>query len=520
MKLEHKLTFPLERQSLVAWLISTVATVVITIYTSGLVFLTQTLSIRRSLGKAQMLTVTHHTVAAWWGIGSALASVFHSTPSISAVLPVFAYLAGILALHITSPALFVVQVFNSTVPVTVQTHGIPTFGFSGYQPSSPEARIDSWHSPLLYAEGALYYLPFVNSSSPTLGLERGMLYDVLDYSDSATGSATVDAVQFNMTCGYYADPVVNTTAYTITILGSDYGLSSPEIGIISTLSTPEQVFPGGSFSVFMGSALFYSTVPIVDSAGNTGPLMDIPWMAGAKVQSFRCSIGLVNQSITVDSQSRVLSSPAAAQKVSSLWSPFQDTGNKTASAGPYDTFANDVLHRTFQPQPHCARVTHMHHPASIQRCASRACSFDVLNSLEPNGPPPVDISLLQGNTVLFADNIDARLDANMSFIYKPTHIGQIIAGAVVSGALFLLSLQCSMFRRTTAGDEEIISGMDPLHIIWLYRNHPELEAELEQVVDPTASNLRKAGMVRTRLAGPRVTLGPCHWQSQTTARPS
>jgi hypothetical protein len=43
-----------------------------------------------------------------------------------------------------------------------------------------------------------------------------------------------------------------------------------------------------------------------------------------------------------------------------------------------------------------------------------------------------------------------------------------------------------------------------MHAIWLYRNHPELELLLEQVAHPTDYNLRRVGMVSTRLVGHRL----------------
>ncbi|KAJ7614516.1 hypothetical protein FB45DRAFT_255097 [Roridomyces roridus] len=547
MEIEHKITFPLSQQSLVAWLISTVATVFITIYTAGLLFLTQTLSIKRSLRKTQMLTVTHDTFAAWQGLGSALSSVWHRT-SFSAVVPIFLYLTGILALHITSPALFTVQVFNSTVPVQVTTQGIPTFAFSGYNVSSPKARMDPLFSPLTYAQAAFSYLPFVNSSPPALGLEGGMLYNVLNTTDSGTGNATVDSVQLNMTCGYFSDPVVNSTAPVtgeIGLLGSEYVPSYTDIGIISTLQYDSWIRNNFSSDWFFASStVFYSTVPISDSAGNTGPLVDISSITGpgsaAKVQIFGCSLGLVNTSVTIDSKSRILPDERAFQKDSSVWSPFQGS-LKYESTDPYDVLANDwdswyiamPASRIYQatdensdaPQPFDEKyfavtvadmffierlslnstgssvTLHEFEEALAELVASMywtlghvAPPFDSLPmGWEDNGSPPVEVSLLQGNTLFFADSVEARFDANMAFI---------ILGTVVSGVLFLLSLHFSVFRTTE--DEEIISGMGPLHIIWLYRNHPELEEQLEQVVDPTTSNLRKAGMVRTRLAGPKV----------------
>ncbi|KAF7333175.1 hypothetical protein MVEN_02383300 [Mycena venus] len=54
-----------------------------------------------------------------------------------------------------------------------------------------------------------------------------------------------------------------------------------------------------------------------------------------------------------------------------------------------------------------------------------------------------------------------------------------------------------------SANQSSIDGTGLLHAIWLYRNHPELEDLLEQVEHPTKDNLRDAGMVRTRLVGPR-----------------
>jgi hypothetical protein len=45
----------------------------------------------------------------------------------------------------------------------------------------------------------------------------------------------------------------------------------------------------------------------------------------------------------------------------------------------------------------------------------------------------------------------------------------------------------------------------------MYRNHPELDALLEQVEHPTDDNLRAAGLVQTRLVG---ELGQKEWRSE------
>jgi hypothetical protein len=68
--------------------------------------------------------------------------------------------------------------------------------------------------------------------------------------------------------------------------------------------------------------------------------------------------------------------------------------------------------------------------------------------------------------------------------------------------LFLLSLQYSFFSKSHKHETgNIIDGTGVLQAMWLYRNHPELEIQLNQVYNPTETNLREAGMVRTRLVG-------------------
>jgi hypothetical protein len=43
--------------------------------------------------------------------------------------------------------------------------------------------------------------------------------------------------------------------------------------------------------------------------------------------------------------------------------------------------------------------------------------------------------------------------------------------------------------------------MGMLHVFWLFRNHPKIADQLEQVEEPTTRNLRAAGMIRVRLLG-------------------
>jgi hypothetical protein len=96
-----------------------------------------------------------------------------------------------------------------------------------------------------------------------------------------------------------------------------------------------------------------------------------------------------------------------------------------------------------------------------------------------------------------------------TFLSSSTDAKQISAGLAASIAL-LLSLPHSIFhifhRDTSTKEVETNAALDGtgiLHTIWMYRNHPELTAILEQVKHPPDNNLRDAAMAKARLVGGR-----------------
>ncbi|KAJ6492145.1 hypothetical protein C8R45DRAFT_191925 [Mycena sanguinolenta] len=540
MEIEHRVIFSLDNQPFLSWLITNIATIFITIYSAALIFLTQTLSLKRFLRQTQMLAATHDTIAAWRGIGSALVSVLNQRPftdSIFGVGSVFLYLASILVLHNTSPVLLSVQTFDSESSLPVTTQSLPNFTFSNYNPSSLDARLNVLHSPLLYAQGSLFFLPFLNSSAPTLGLHAGSLYDVLEYN-AGTGNTTVEATGMNMNCGYLADPVVNSSVGSINILGTDYGLGYTELGIISTLSQHIPFQENVTVPPFLGSALFYSTVPIFDTNGDVGPLVNITGITDgvgvSNIQIFRCSLEPIKQSAIIDAQSHVLAIDVI-NKTSSAWKPFQGTSENStdADSSPYNTledyweswysampFSNiprsygadlditvsemfliEELNLALFNSSGFTNITlHQFESALSELVASMYWTMGhipplpgyVPTSSDGIGPPPVKVSLIQGTAEVTQSVFKARLDSSTS---------EIIVGGVASAILLLLSLQFVVLREKTEREDDVITGMGMLHTIWLYRNHPQLETTLEQVIHPTDVNLRKAGMVQTRLAG-------------------
>ena len=81
---------------------------------------TQELALQRELHMPQTLTAIHDKSVAWFGLGSALYSLWRQRAVSAALWGVFAvaaYLAAISALHFSIPALFSLQPFSGAVDV-------------------------------------------------------------------------------------------------------------------------------------------------------------------------------------------------------------------------------------------------------------------------------------------------------------------------------------------------------------------------------------------------------------------
>lgn len=104
-------------------------------YSALLVFVTQTLSTRRSLQIDQVLTATHDNAAAWAGVGAAISHLWLQKPiparaSMIGVITAALYLSTILGLHITTSSLFSLVTVNSTRSFGAPTYSLPSFSGS------------------------------------------------------------------------------------------------------------------------------------------------------------------------------------------------------------------------------------------------------------------------------------------------------------------------------------------------------------------------------------------------------
>ncbi|KAJ7488338.1 hypothetical protein FB451DRAFT_1227035 [Mycena latifolia] len=587
--LEHRAVFPLSYQKIASFVITATTTTFGTVYSALLVFITQRLSMRRSLQMDQTLTATHDTAEAWSGIGSALGHVWHQRTvpaSVMGVVGVFLYLGNILVLHITTPVLFSLETFNSSRSIPVATQSLPTLNYSVYDLGNAMDSFIALSDLILDNVQSLVFLPSVVGSETTLGLYQGTLYDVLDIN-TGIGNATVNATGFNITCGYPTDVDIQfvTTGYsgvwaptldsggswTLTLDGglSNYSIPSTAPGIIALPAL-------GSFQKTVNSIVLYSTIPIIDSNGNQGMRVNlIPPMNSSvsSIQILRCSQSLVPQIAVVDALSRQIYPDSATpkfRKTTSAWLPYTGPADESSLELNF-TVGNPLINTWAQwysmmptsvdfvldvnsAQTNLASVADLCQvedlhllPANRSDAPSSVALHDLENTLSKivasmfwtlgHNPPKHGVSIVPAseNTtgasmyLGFGDAVHTPIflagNASVTELSAQTRLDlNIIAVGTGLGAsvfLLLLSLPTSLFLTATKngqGENVTIDGTGMLHAIWLYRNHPELQAALDQVEHPTNKNLRKAGMVRTRLARERLRKSKSFDSLEMTAR--
>ncbi|KAJ7721331.1 hypothetical protein B0H14DRAFT_3170330 [Mycena olivaceomarginata] len=541
--LEHRFTVALENEKVTSFLITATSTAFVTIYSAILVFVTQALSRRRSLQMDQSLTATHDNAAAWAGIGAALLHLWYQKAvraSIGRTLATALYLMTIAGLHITISSLFSLVTFNSSRSFLAATRSLPAFNSTvapdpeDYTLGSPYLEMES------YAGGSLYFLPSVLDGTTSLGLQDGSLYDVLLDINVLSGNAIVNASGFNITCGSVPEEDRSTFEYRNgSWENSNYTISLTQAGIISAIVKNSD----------KDSVVLYSTIPIVDSSGESESWVDVsPPMDNSvsSVQLVQCSLTLVRQQATVDAQSQKIQTIGPNfRKNTSTWLPYTAPHSNVTTDGNLfiDTWARwyrwmprsdfllyysiDSYYGAAASVADVYLIQRLNLPAANHSNTQNVTLHDLENALSTvvasmfwtlghippthrpgtisiipfeNGtitysladipPPPILLSGIGQVIEIFAE---ARVELNI-----------IVVSAGLAASLILTMLALASLRGQNEDDGLPLNGTGILHTIWLYRNHPELETLLEQVEHPTDENLRAAGMVKTKLLGERV----------------
>ncbi|KAJ6615026.1 hypothetical protein B0H10DRAFT_110761 [Mycena sp. CBHHK59/15] len=537
---EHRITFPLARQTTVSFWATALTTAFGTIYSSLLVFLTQKMAMRRNIQSHQTLTATHDSVSSWAGLGSAVATLYNQLTvpsSILGSLNVAGYLGCIALLHIVIPASLSVQTSLSTMPFTAPTFAAPEFDNSA-TPSATREFMTVFPPQLLQWRG-------IFESSNARGLLNGSLYEVLQNVTLEEGEALVSAVGFNITCGYL--PAVVNNAWKANTLNISLGAVQTAVvgdlypNLLSVVKDAASNFlltaistDGSSYTLAQrlpvnrsSSIIIYTSNLVVDSQGHLGdPLIlnnqyPTPWNVMeplnfnvSQLQFLQCSKSLVPQLGTVDSQSNTLRDlflDPSVHKTHSIWAPASDlnitTEDQTLLGG---SVWSDVLSQSMfsgideylmtylklDPLSNSTSVLNLH---DIENGLSTlaALIFWLGASIKPEAAI-IQYSALPG---MFGEESNELLIPPVFAVGTTSIHGGMsrvrlnissIAVSLALGASIVLMILCvSFFSVSDAAD--LMEGMGVLHHIWLWRSHPEPPKSFGQVENPTKFNLRTAG---------------------------
>ncbi|KAF8836819.1 hypothetical protein BDN67DRAFT_973663 [Paxillus ammoniavirescens] len=163
-----------------------------TLYTAGLVFVTQRLALSAFTARRQYLTAVHDVFGAWSGIGAAISAVWQQRKVASSTwmaIAVVIYLGCVSVLHITSSTIMQFTAFNSTTTTPVQSSIAwpnQTVNLTGLDWGAAVPGVPSMH---------------MLSDLSTYGLSNNTVYDTLTTADPLFVNATVNATSLQASCG-------------------------------------------------------------------------------------------------------------------------------------------------------------------------------------------------------------------------------------------------------------------------------------------------------------------------------
>ncbi|KAF8214817.1 hypothetical protein K438DRAFT_2138348 [Mycena galopus ATCC 62051] len=543
---EHAVIFPVASQHSVALWITVISTVIGT-----------RLAIQTCIGNIQTLTAAHDQVLSWAGVGSAVSVLFSQLElqaAIAGPLSVGGYLATIALLHVTTPALFAIETFDHTFSADVRSQGVPLWNGSDTGNVS---------SPFLQDVGNFFpWIHTLLEQNETIGLFNGSLYDVLAGPVSATAPANISASGFNVTCGYIpninitASNVVNASlAWNITLPNGF--MFQPSSSGPNILTTQAQSF-GSASAATSGSwpsMILYTTNQVIDSDGNTGFPIDItppmgPNSTVSQLQILQYSRSLVPQLAQVEADSRLVI-PSSIQpslyKTTSQWNIHDDSSQGSnnldplkgsewpiplgRSSVPMSILTDDdrqfawmdlYLMENLDLDPSwiksgevSTQSTTLHLHEIENALSSLIASYFWMGSyqfLKDSDQQLILISAvghIRPGPLMIKYGVDENgnpamnqppvlSEASVTVIQtEPAIRLNVSIGLGASILALLLSMRFIPPRNRISSAS--LTGLGILHLIWLFRNHPSLSNQLDQVDEPTNMALRSAGMIRVQL---------------------
>ncbi|KAJ6533520.1 hypothetical protein B0H19DRAFT_1080932 [Mycena capillaripes] len=540
-KTDYELGLSVNLQPTASVLVTVLATACGTIYLAALVYITQKLAIRRDFLRERTLTANHDSASSWNGLGSALSvlwSQFKVPTSVLGILSIVGYLGAISLLHLTIPAAFSIETFNLAVSTMTPTTGLPEWSSSDHRAN------------ILFMQKTVPFLMRMGNfaESQTLGLLNGSVYETLDERYPTGGPTEVSAVGMNISCGFLRS---NNTRIKEADWFFSFELSAGKHRQELALKATGTNVIASSFTGSVGdSMIFYTTNRVVDSANRTGSRVKLQKPMGPNstithLQFFKCTTTLIPQRGKVDSQSGKLivgSLEPSVYKTSSTWSAYP-----VHSASPQQIIGTQLMRETtaffkledfwfgqsenlndgqevntipltyegldFVPMTfvdqylmdllHLDPTWEMSHVDLTQGSLlnlhdiENALAVEVAsmfwiglytNATNAGGAMP---ALTSGNAVVLHTKLAARL-----------HISKIPVsiGAAASAILLLLAVK---FCCHAGGPKTSLNGTGLLHMMWLFKDHPDLAEQLENMDNPTDANLRAAGMIQVQLLDTR-----------------
>ncbi|KAF8449306.1 hypothetical protein L210DRAFT_3640901 [Boletus edulis BED1] len=195
---EHRITLPFDNKAFTTGLSVGLQAFYI-LYTTLLVFVTQSLVLSATFSSKKKLTQIHDICSAWSGLGAALSTLWSQTKvasSVWSVVLVAVYFACVSVLHVASSTIMQFQPFNHTITRTVPA-------------------VATWPGPsinlsMLDWSTAIGTLPFLRNlyGNTTNGLANNTLYDIPTQSFA---KATVNTTMVNAHCGLLTNLSVIST---------------------------------------------------------------------------------------------------------------------------------------------------------------------------------------------------------------------------------------------------------------------------------------------------------------------
>ncbi|KAF7367706.1 hypothetical protein MSAN_00834400 [Mycena sanguinolenta] len=483
---------------------------------------------------------------AWSGLGSAVKIILDQITEASSVLgtlSVLGYLSCISILHITTPALFSVQAFNVSIPTTITTQGFPQINTA----VDPDGSV------------TLESVPDVLSSllsirnTPMAGLVNGSLYEVPNADD---GEATVSAIAFNISCGYLSASHTGTSNGTANMTVWEITIDHLVEGLPVYDTVPNAIMFIGANIWNDNTVLLYSTSPIVDSQGNTGMAvnLDPPMVLVSELYFFQCSKTTVPQNSTVDCNTKqsMLLAPDI-HKNQSLWRDDTLRSAQEVSEPAFDpdmsesdwwsrilasiillvpksTIPSSIINFFVLPELEFSladifviETLNLSTYSDLSGTAPPAKLHDLENALSSLvasifwmvghlQPGTLDLAFeaaiakyynTNSSDPLFNPYTPPVLSVGSAVVSVPTPAARldssIVAISVGLATSILLVTLALPHLREPPGRKPPVSGTGLLHVIWLWRNRPEIQDLVPQVDEPTDRNLREAGMVKVAL---------------------